>query len=185
VTYYRPAGPKFLILEGWPVVTHDPNVTFDVDLASEIISISREAFQRPRGTKMIDMGNLVLLRDTAWQTFFHCSVEVLILPRNIRHIDRNALISLYLREIVIDSNQHGFWTRDGILYYIGKFHFYPNGKSGPWQSPSEVDELLEGAFAHCKMLESVHFGESGVTFVPSDIFKNCGIKKLHSSSRID
>jgi hypothetical protein len=102
--YYRRAAPKFLILQGWPTVTHRENVTFDAGPASEIISISREVFQHCREMKRIGMGNLTLLRDIEWQTFFHCSVEVLVLPRDVRHIECSALSSPYLKGIVIDSN---------------------------------------------------------------------------------
>ena len=99
----------------------------------------------------------------------------IIIPDSVTSIGDSAFyMCTSLTEIVVDSNNKSYTSKDGILFdkSLETIICYPGGKTGNFTIPDSVTSIGDYAFYHCTGLTDVTIPDS-VTSIGHDAFYHC------------
>lgn len=111
------------------------------------------------------------------ETAFSCcdSLTSITIPENVTDIAGNAFrMSSNLNEIIVDEGNTVYASKDGVVYNKSgdKILFYPTGRKGTFDVPSDVTDIADSAFIHCEGLSAITIPGS-VTRIENEAFYGC------------
>ena len=157
-----------------------------IELPSSLVSIGKQAFASCYGLTSIELpSSLTSIGDEA---FSYCnSLTDIEFPSGVTSIGNRLFEwSSSLTNISVDENNETYSSLDGVLFNKQKtvLYSYPAGRKGPYQVPSGVTHISNGAFSSCKGLTDIEL-PSSVEVIEERAFSSCkGLKNIELPSKV-
>ena len=133
----------------------------DVTIPNSVTSIGYRAFYYSGLAGIAIPNSVVSIGEDA---FNNCNrMKSITVPNTVKRIGVGAFMDCdRLNEIIVDSKNRSFSSKDGVLFNKLKTSLiqFPNGKTGAYVIPGGVIEIGEFAFDSCKKLTAVTIPDS-------------------------
>ena len=148
-----------------------------VEIHEGVTEIGDWAFHGIANLTEVSLPNsLERIGSSAFQGISNFSAKIFIGP-NVTEIGENAFYSTSIAGYSLDTDNHEFMVKDGILYSAdGKTLIsYPGGKSGAFTEDwlEGVETIADYAFRGCKELTGTVKFPASVTSIGAYAFQNC------------
>ncbi len=186
--YDEPRIKKVVIDEGITEVADPPFATdmtrVEVQLPDSLEVIGDHAFSvspsLPIGVRKVDIPENV--RYIGKSAFAAAPIEEIHIPKNVTHIEKNALRQMAsLKKITVSEDNPMFTTVDGALCTkdMTRLLVYPSGSDvrAEFKIPEGVKEIDEYAF-YCAKIVNLTLPES-LTSLPAHAFSSAQIDKMY------